>query len=94
MRTIERQGQFKKDYKREARGQYRSVLVSLLGEVLNQLAEDIVLETKYRDHVFTSSNWKNFRSCHIKPDLIIIYRNPNNDILQFSKLGPHLKLRL
>jgi mRNA interferase YafQ len=37
MRTIERTAQFKRDYKREAKGRHRDVLDSLLKEVLMHL---------------------------------------------------------
>ena len=72
MRTIKRTTRFKKDYKREARGQYRASLDAELLAVVRLLAEDMPLPEKYRDHSL-SGDWKDHRDCHIKPDLVLIY---------------------
>ena len=69
MRTIERTGQFKKDFKRECKGQHRLTVENDLLTVLSQLIEDKQLAPKYRDHPLTN-NWADHRDCHIKPDLI------------------------
>lgn len=50
MRTIERTGQFKRDYKREMKGQHRKVLDGLLLDVLRALVSDQPLPAKNRDH--------------------------------------------
>lgn len=75
MRTIEWTSQFKRDFKRECKGPYRLVLDDLLFPVIEQLACDQVLESRYRDHAL-SGEWKDHRDCHIKPDLVLIYQNP------------------
>ena len=46
MRQIERTGQFKRDYKREAKGQHRATLDSELKPVLVALATDQPLDAK------------------------------------------------
>ena len=48
MRTIERTSQFKKDYKRECKGQHRLTVESELVTVLKQLIADKPLAAKYR----------------------------------------------
>ena len=53
MRTIERTGQFKRDYKREAKGRHLKVLDALLLEVLGVLVADRALPAKNRDHALT-----------------------------------------
>ena len=93
MRTIERTGQFKRDYKREAKGLHRATLESILVEVLKALAHDQTLAEKYRDHALTG-DWKDYRDCHIKPDLVLIYRKPDADRLQLVRLGSHSELGL
>jgi len=50
MRTIERSSTFKRDYKREAKGQHRNTLDANLSPVLLALASDQQLEPRYRDH--------------------------------------------
>lgn len=44
---------------------------------------DIILEIKYNDHVFIG-NWKDFCNCHIKPDLILVYRKEGEDTLDLQ----------
>jgi mRNA interferase YafQ len=45
----------------------------LLGSSIALLAEDRPLPAKNRDHVLTGE-WDDFRECHLKPDLLLIYR--------------------
>lgn len=73
MRTIEWTTQFKRDYKREAKGLYRSTLTKDLDYIVTTLANDEPLADKHHDHAL-SGEWKDHRDCHVKPDLILIYR--------------------
>ena len=93
MRTIERTGQFKRDYKREAKGLHRATLARDLVNVLNALAHDQPLAERHRDHALTV-DWKDHRDCHIKPDLVLIYRKPDLKRLQLVRLGSHSELGL
>lgn len=93
MRTIEHTGQFKRDYKREAKGPHRATLESDFIDVLTVLAKDQPLVEKHRDHALTG-DWKDHRDCHIKPDLILIYRKPDAEVLQLVRLGSHSELGL
>lgn len=91
MRTIERTRQFKRDYKREAKGQYRTTLDADIIPVLQALATDTPLAAKYRDHTMTG-DWRPNRDCHIKPDLLLIYQKPDDEILLLVRLGSHSEL--
>lgn len=93
MRTIERTRQFKRDYKRELKGPHRDFLESDFIHILHVLMNDQPLAEKYRDHAL-SGEWRDFRDCHIKPDLILIYRKPNDTTLQLVRLGSHCELGL
>ena len=93
MRTIERTNQFKRDYKRELKGRYRIELEEILLPVIKALMVDEPLAVEYRDHQLTG-NWKDHRDCHIKPDLVIIYRLPDSESLQLVRLGSHAELGL
>ncbi|MCU7924705.1 MAG: type II toxin-antitoxin system YafQ family toxin [Candidatus Thiodiazotropha sp. (ex Dulcina madagascariensis)] len=53
MRRIEHTSQFKRDYKREAKGQHRATLDAELMPVLRALACDQPLEPRHRDHALT-----------------------------------------
>ena len=93
MRRIERTRQFKRDYRRELKGRHRLTLENDVVEVLQTLINNQALAEKYRDHALTG-NWQDYRDCHIKPDLILIYSKPNNDVLQLVRLGSHSELGL
>jgi mRNA interferase YafQ len=93
MRQIELLGTFKRDYKRELKGRYKECLEADLSVVATALAKDQPLARHYRDHAL-SGNWSNFFSCHIKPDLILIYRRVGADSLHLIRLGSHSELRL
>ena len=91
MRTIERFGRFKRDYKREAKGRYRATLDNDLKPVLVALATDQPLDARYRDHDL-SGDWAGYRECRIKPDLLLIYRKSDADTLRLARLGSHSEL--
>lgn len=71
MRTIEHASAFKRDYKREAKGQYRTTLDAELVTVMVALANDQPLESRHRDHDL-SGDWAGYRECHVKSDLLLI----------------------
>lgn len=93
MRTIEWTTQFKRDFKREAKGRYRTSLDEALFPVIECLAKDEILEARYVDHAL-SNNWKNHRDCHIKPDLVLIYQKPTPKLMRLIRLGSHSELGL
>jgi mRNA interferase YafQ len=93
MRKIENTGQFRRDYKREAKGLYRATLDAELVTVLAALVRDESLEPRHRDHALTGE-WKDHRDCHVKPDLVLIYRKPDAALLQLVRLGSHSELGL
>lgn len=93
MRTIERTGQFKRDYKREAKGRHRATLDRDLMAVLSALVQDKPLEPRHRDHALTG-DWSDHRDCHVKPDLVLIYQKPDGGTLRLVRLGSHSELGL
>lgn len=93
MRTIERTGQFKRDYKREVKGVHRGTLDADLVAIVTALVNDRPLDARHRDHALTG-DWKDHRDCHVKPDLVLIYRKPDASTLQLVRLGSHAQLSL
>ena len=91
MRTIKRTNQFKKDYKREKKGRHRATLDDALLRAVNLLAADSVLPDKFVDHPL-SGEWSDHRDCHIKPDLILIYRKAEANTVELVRLGSHSEL--
>jgi len=93
MRAIEQTGQFKRDYKREARGRYRLTLAEDFTAALKLLASDQPLPERFFDHSL-AGEWADHRDCHIKPDLVLIYRKPDASTLQLVRIGSHSELGL
>lgn len=91
MRTIKYTARFKRDYKREYGGRHRTTLDDALMDVVKLLADDKPLAPRNYDHPL-SGNWKDHRDCHIKPDLVLIYRKPDSETLELVRLGSHSEL--
>lgn len=84
MRKLERTNAFKRDFKKH--GDLDTALI----EVLYLLLNDEPLPQKYKDHDLVC-NYKDFRECHVKPDLLLIYKK-TDDYLQLARLGSHSEL--
>ena len=91
MRRIERSKAFKKDYQRTIGTPKHRDLDNVLPALIALLATDIALPEKYVDHPLQGP-WKDFRDCHVKPDLVLIYRKLSSDVLQLVRLGSHSEL--
>jgi mRNA interferase YafQ len=91
MRTIEWTAAFKRDYKRtKAPPRHRGIEI-LLPAIAGLLADDKPLPEKHRDHAL-SGNWKGHRECHLKPDLLLIYKLPDGNTVRFVRMGSHTEL--
>ncbi len=91
MRTIDTPGSFKRDFKREKKGPHNATLDTDLKLVINALVLDQSLAASYHDHHLTGG-WTGCRECHIKPDLLLIYKKQDNDKLILVRLGSHSEL--
>lgn len=89
MCSIQFTNQFKKDLKL-AKKQGKNL--DKLFEVINILANEEKLGTKFKDHDL-SGNYKGTRECHIEPDWLLIYEIDNNTlVLMLYRLGTHSEL--
>jgi len=89
MRTIERSSAFRRDYRRvKSIPRHAKDIDALLAKVLTALLMDQILPAHNRDHAL-SGDWAGYRECHIKPDLLLIYRKPDARILRLARLGSH-----
>jgi mRNA interferase YafQ len=89
-RAIDRPGQFRRDYKREMKGSskaYADKLEADLKEIVGAQANDETPDVRYRDHAL-SGEWKDHRECHVRPDLLLIYRKPDDDNCNLCVLAP------
>ncbi len=93
MREIEPTTQFRRDYRREKFGRLGKKLDALLTEVVNLLATDALLPRRHFDHAL-AGEWRDHRDCHIRPDLVLIYRKPDDTSLELVRLGSHSELGL
>ena len=87
MYEIFRTSSFKKDYKKlsiQDKG--------LVKEVVTSLANGEELSQEYQDHKLIG-NYLGCRECHLRPDLLLIYRLDNNILeLALTRVGSHSKL--
>ena len=93
MRAIKYTSRFKRDYRREKSGVLGKKLDALLMEAVNLLAADEPLPQRYVDHPL-AAEWNDHRDCHIRPDLVLIYRKPDEENLELVRLGSHSELGL
>jgi len=91
MRTVSYTNRFKRDYKREKSGRHGGTLDVELMALVDLLAADTPLPRRNFDHPL-SGEWKDHRDCHIKPDLVLIYRKPDARSLELVRLGSHSEL--
>jgi mRNA interferase YafQ len=91
MRTVKYTSRFKRDYRREKSGRHSKQLDKLLMEVVDMLAADKPLPRRNFDHPLTG-DWSDHRDCHIRPDLVLIYRKPDDASLDLVRLGSHSEL--
>ncbi len=91
MRTIRYTNRFKRDYKREKAGQRGKSLDADLAAIVKMLVADIPLPHRHFDHPLTGE-WRDHRDCHVRPDLILIYRKPDETNLDLVRLGSHSEL--
>jgi mRNA interferase YafQ len=93
MRIVRYTSRFKRDYRREKSGRHGKKLDSLLMEVVEMLAADKPLSRRNLDHPLTGE-WSDHRDCHVRPDLVLIYRKPDDSNLELVRLGSHSELGL
>ena len=88
MFSLEYSSQFKKDFKKITKMPIPDIIE--IGSVISTLQKGLTLDAKYVDHSLTG-NWNEFRDCHVKPDLVLIYRIDKN-VLQLARIGSHSDL--
>lgn len=85
--AIFRTSSFKKAYKKLLPTDQELVLSLVL-----KLANGENLDEKYKDHLLIG-NYKGCRECHIKPDLLLIYKINNDEVeLVLVEVGKHAQL--
>lgn len=82
--------QFKRDYRREKSGQHAADVDDLLQSVTEPLCNGLALPAANKDHAL-KGKWRGWRDCHLKPDLVLIYRKTDTT-LELARIGSHSEL--
>ncbi|MBW5291134.1 MAG: YafQ toxin protein [Candidatus Ruthia sp. Asou_11_S2] len=80
--------QFKKDFKKVRKLPLPDL--KAVFEVIQTLEKQQRLQEKYKDHCL-SGHYIDFRECHIKPDLLLIYQTSSAE-LKLIRIGSHSEL--
>ena len=80
--------QFKKDLKRI---QNRPDKIKHLKEALQLLEKDGSLPEKYKPHRLIG-DYAGFMECHVENDLLLIWLDPEENIIKLVRLGSHSEL--
>lgn len=88
MKALDRTTKFRRDLKRELKTD--PGIQELLKSVISDLLEGKALPEKMKDHPL-SGEWKDHRDCHVKPDLVLIYKT-DDEAVTLVRLGSHSEL--
>jgi mRNA interferase YafQ len=88
MYSIQYSTQFKKDFKKLRKLPIGDL--KIVFEIITKLEKAVPLEVKFRDHDL-HGNYKGFRECHIKPDLLLIYKVRDTELM-LARVGSHSEL--
>ena len=88
MLELKIENSFKKDFKLAIKQNLIDAEVEkTLNDVIETLRIPALLEKEYRNHAL-SGDYKNYFDCHIKSDLVLVYRVYNN-VLHLVRFGKH-----
>ncbi len=93
MREIKYTAQFKRDYRKLKSGRYAKKFDGWLMETVTMLVADTPLPPRFYDHALVGE-WADHRDCHVRPDLVLINRKPNDTTLELVRFGSHSELGL
>ena len=80
-----------KTFKRDMGKVSPEILIGVeMTEVFYCLHRQLLLPKIYRDHAL-SGDWQGYRDCHVKNDLVLIYRFANEE-LQLLRLNSHSEI--
>lgn len=61
--------------------------------VIEMLAVDALLPSRYVDHPM-KGQFADCRDCHLRPDLVLVYRKRGADVLEMIRIGTHAQLAI
>jgi mRNA interferase YafQ len=88
VKGLRQTSRFRRDLKRELRADPN--VETRLREVLALLLQGESLHQRHKDHPL-AGEWSDHRDCHLRPDLVLIYKSDDTDIT-LVRLGSHSEL--
>lgn len=92
MYQIKLSNKFKKDLKKIKKSGHKKKDLDEIAKIINILAIPETLPEKNKDHSL-SGNFREYRECHIFPDLLLIYRySEEHNAMLLYRIGSHSEL--
>jgi mRNA interferase YafQ len=88
MKKLQPTTQYKKDYKRVKNNPKK---LKALKEVLEMLMNEQQIPADYYPHML-QGEYKGCMECHVQGDFLLIWFDPNTDIIELVRLGTHSEL--
>ena len=89
MRKLKTTSAFRTDLKKLSKAEVDETKV-----VVTKLQKDELLDAKYRDHDL-HGNYEGYRECHIRPDLLLVYKKGSEGellILTLYRISSHTNI--
>lgn len=88
MKKLFLSGQYKKDYKRFRKNPKK---MDALRDVLEMLRNEQPIPAEYKPHLL-HGDYKGCMECHIQGDYLLVWFDPETDIIELVRLGTHSEL--
>ena len=88
MKRLQPTTKYKKDLKRYANNPKK---IAALTEVLKLLKNEQPIPAEYQPHML-HGNYQGCMECHIQGDFLLIWIDPDTDIIELVRLGSHSAL--
>ncbi len=88
MKSLQPTTKYRKDLKKYANNPEK---LAALADVLKMLVNEQPIPAKYRAHML-QGRYKACMECHIQGDFLLVWFDPNTDIVELVRLGSHSEL--
>ena len=88
MKKLQPTTQYKKDYKRIKNNPKK---LKALKEVLEMLMKEQQIPAEYLPHML-HGEYRGCMECHVQGDFLLIWIDPNTEIIELVRLGSHSEL--
>lgn len=88
MKKLQPTTQYRKDYKKIRKNRDK---VKALTDVLRYLETGKPIPAHYKPHIL-HGNYKGCMECHIEGDFLLIWVDPDTDIIELVRIGSHAEL--